>query len=108
MADSDDEVLSIIEENFDSYSNSNGYMLNGTSTIMAKSLLYDPSVKDLERLVMSSPVYRDFVRLGLLDGFDGMPNIQSVISSLVRCEENDSKLLGCDQPAGVAKDGKLT
>lgn len=56
--------------------------MNGTSTITTKSLLNEPSFKYLERLVDSSVVYRDFVRLGFIDAFDGS-GIANIAESLV-------------------------
>lgn len=92
----------VIDENFDSYNSSKtSFLLNGTSTITTKSLLNDPTFKYLERLVDASPVYRDFVRLGFIDAFDGS-GIPNLVESLV--QRNNSESVGATANATETSD----
>ena len=60
-------ISKVIEENFDGFNtNKSGFLLNGTSTITPSSLLNDPNFKYLDRVLESSQVYKDFIRLGLI------------------------------------------
>lgn len=67
MGDSDEEALSIIDENFDNLNPEKTYYGNGTSTITPSSILNDSNFKCLDKLIESSLVYKDYIRLGFIN-----------------------------------------
>lgn len=59
----------VIDENFDNFnntSNKSNFMLNGTSTITPNSMLNDPNLKYLDKIIETSHIYKDYIRLGLI------------------------------------------